>query len=258
MIAATVEMIGLATIPAILLLDLVVRNKKYDAVRHWRLLGLAVSAAAFALSIPVAMFWANLIGDRSLLDLSGLGTWAGAAVGFLVYQLVHYWYHRLAHESDFLWKLSHQMHHSAESMDAFGAYYLHPMDVFFFTTWASLVFFPLLGLAPAAGAVAAAGLTACAMFQHANIRTPRWVGYIIQRPESHSVHHGRHRHNYSDLPLMDMIFGTFENPAEAMDRAGFYKGASRRIWEMLIFRDVSTPKGPAREEIMDPTLEKVA
>ena len=33
--------------------------------------------------------------------------------------------------------------------------------------------------------------TAMAMFQHANIRTPRWIGYVVQRPESHAVHHGR-------------------------------------------------------------------
>ena len=52
------------------------------------------------------------------------------------------------------------------------------------------------------------------MFQHANIRTPHWLGYIVQRPESHSAHHERgvHARNYGDLPLFDIIFGTFHNP----------------------------------------------
>jgi sterol desaturase/sphingolipid hydroxylase (fatty acid hydroxylase superfamily) len=52
------------------------------------------------------------------------------------------------------------------------------------------------------------------MFQHANLRTPRWLGYIIQRPESHGIHHerGLHAFNYADLPLWDMVFGTFRNP----------------------------------------------
>ena len=82
------------------------------------------------------------------------------------------------------------------------------------------------------------------MFQHANIKTPRWLGYIVQRPESHCVHHERgvHRFNYSDLPLWDMVFGTFRNPAEWQGEAGFYKGASSRVLEMLAFQDVSTPK----------------
>jgi sterol desaturase/sphingolipid hydroxylase (fatty acid hydroxylase superfamily) len=81
------------------------------------------------------------------------------------------------------------------------------------------------------------------MFQHANIKTPRWLGYIVQRPESHCVHHERgvHRFNYSDLPLWDMVFGTFRNPAEWRGEAGFYKGASSRILAMLLGRDVSTP-----------------
>jgi len=113
-----------------------------------------------------------------------------------------------------LWLAAHQIHHSLEKLDAFGAYYLHPVDVFFFTTWSSLVFFPVLGLALEAGAIAALWLAFCAMFQHANIRTPRWLGYIIQRSESHLVHHARdrHEHNYLNLPVWDIAVGTFNNP----------------------------------------------
>lgn len=138
------------------------------------------------------------------------------------------------------------MHHSAESLDAFGAYWLHPVDTFFFTTLSSLVLFPVLGLTPIAGAIAGAFLVFNAMFQHANLKTPRWLGYVIQRPESHSVHHRRHRANYSDLPLWDILFGTFVNPAEMEETAGFYEGASSRVVEMLVGRDVSRP--PAVED----------
>jgi sterol desaturase/sphingolipid hydroxylase (fatty acid hydroxylase superfamily) len=136
------------------------------------------------------------------------------------------------------------MHHSAESLDAFGAYWLHPLDNFMFTSISSLVFFPLLGVTLEAGVLGALFLTFNALFQHASFRTPRWLGYIIQRPESHSVHHGRgiHRYNYADLPLSDMVFGTFRNPEGFQPAHGFYDGASERIGEMLLFRDVSTPK----------------
>jgi sterol desaturase/sphingolipid hydroxylase (fatty acid hydroxylase superfamily) len=136
------------------------------------------------------------------------------------------------------------MHHSAESLDAFGAYYLHPFDAFMFTTWGSLVFFPLLGVTTEAGILGALFLTFNAMFQHANIKTPYWLGFVIQRPESHAIHHGRniHRFNYADLPLWDMVFGTFRNPrsVEGLE-VGFYNGASGRIPEMLIGREVATP-----------------
>ena len=52
------------------------------------------------------------------------------------------------------------------------------------------------------------------LLYHWNVSTPAWLGYLIQRPESHCVHHqhGLHRYNYADLPVWDMLFGTFRNP----------------------------------------------
>jgi sterol desaturase/sphingolipid hydroxylase (fatty acid hydroxylase superfamily) len=206
---------------------------------------LLVTAAAVWFSIVIATFWAELLGDFTLFDLSGLGTWLGALSGILVYEFVHYWYHRAIHRYDLLWRFAHQMHHSAEKIDSFSAFYQHPVDVFFFTTWVSLVFVPLMGLSAEATAIGAAFLTFNAMFQHANIKTPHWLGYIMQRPESHCVHHARgvHHFNYSDLPLWDMLFGTFRNPrGEEPAEAGFYLGASTRILDQLFFQDVSQPE----------------
>lgn len=240
--------LGLALIPAFILLDAFRGARSYTKQRGWRIRGIVVTAAAVWLSMQVAVGWATLLGDYTLFDLSSLGTLWGAVIGILVYEFVHYWYHRAIHRFDSLWRLAHQMHHSAERIDSFGAYYLHPVDVFFFTTWGSLVFVPLLGLGAEAAAIGAVFLTFNAMFQHANIRTPRWLGYIVQRPESHCVHHARgvHHYNYSDLPLWDILFGTFVNPREADElEAGFYDGASERIAEMLAFQDVALPAHPA-------------
>jgi sterol desaturase/sphingolipid hydroxylase (fatty acid hydroxylase superfamily) len=240
-----IEPITLALIPGFLLLDFIVQRRRYDKTRYWRLRGALVTVAIFFWSGEVAMFWGNVFGDFHLLDTSGLGMFTGAALGVLVYELVHYWYHRQAHAWNWLWRAGHQMHHSAESLDAFGAYYLHPFDAAMFTTWVSLVFFPLLGMSIESAIIAALFLTFNAMFQHANINTPHWLGYLIQRPESHNVHHalGAHRNNYADLPIIDMMFGTFVNPRTLEDTAvGFYKGASNRIPEMLVGIDVSEPK----------------
>jgi sterol desaturase/sphingolipid hydroxylase (fatty acid hydroxylase superfamily) len=242
MIVQIAEIVALASLPAFLLLDLIVRHRRFDATRFWRLRAFLVSAGIIGLSIAVGLLWGKVFGGFSLIDGARLGTVGGAVVGILVYELVHYGYHRLAHRSNLLWRAAHQMHHSAESLDPWGANYLHPVDTFFFATWPSLVFFPLLGLNPAAASIGVAFVAFNAAFQHANIRTPRWLGYIIQRPESHSVHHERgvHAWNYSDLPLWDIIFGTFRNPAEMAREVGFYKGASGRIPAMLLGRDVSS------------------
>jgi sterol desaturase/sphingolipid hydroxylase (fatty acid hydroxylase superfamily) len=138
-----------------------------------------VSLAIILFSGEVAQFCGNLFGEAHLLDLSGLGAW-GVVVGVLVYEFFHYWYHRAAHQWSWLWRASHQLHHSAESLDAFGANYLH-------------------------------------------------------------------RYNYSDLPLWDALFGTFRNPRKLESTAcGFYKGASSRLVDLLIGRDVSIPDPQGR------------
>jgi len=244
-----IEPITLALIPGFLLLDFIIRRRYYETTRHWRLRGALVTVVIFFLSGEVAAFWGGVFGETHLFDSSRLGPW-GAIPGVLVYEFGHYWYHRAAHEWNWLWRAGHQMHHSAESLDAFGAFYQHPFDAAMFTTVSSLVLFPLLGLSIEAGVIAALFLTFNAMFQHANISTPHWLGYLIQRPESHSIHHARgvHRDNYSDLPLWDMLFGTFRNPRSVAGvQCGFYTGASSRIPEMLLGRDVSRPDVAGRE-----------
>jgi len=221
------------------------RARAYAAPAGWKVRATIVSGAIYGVSMAVGIGWGAVLPETSLVDGAALGSWGGALVGILVYELAHYWYHRAAHSWNWLWRLGHQMHHSAESLDAFGANYLHPIDAALFTTWAVLVFYPLLGLTPEAGAIAAAFLAFNAAFQHANIRTPRWLGTIVQRPESHAIHHGRniHAYNYADLPFWDMLFGTYRNPKAGDEprSEGFYDGASSRIGAMLTFHDVSAP-----------------
>ena len=69
----------------------------------------------------------------------------------------------------------------------------------------------------------------------------RWLAIFCQRPEAHCVHHqrGLHRFNYSDLPLWDMLFGTFRNPLRWQGEAGFDPPADRRYGAMLAFADVN-------------------
>lgn len=242
MLLELMDWMPLILLAPFLVLELAWRARRYATPRGWRLRALVVSAAVFGITLGVGRAWGAVLPEWSLFEGAALGTWGGAAAGILLYEFLHYWYHRAAHSWDWLWRAGHQMHHSAESVDAFGAYYLHPLDASVFTSLSVVAFFPILGLTPAASAIAAAFLAFNAAFQHANIRTPRWLGYLVQRPESHGVHHGRdiHRWNYSDLPLWDIVFGTFRNPGADVPReAGFQPGASARVLSMLAFRKVA-------------------
>ncbi len=147
------------------------------------------------------------------------------------------------HTNNYLWRMFHQMHHSAERLDTYGAFYFSPLDIAGWTALGTICFSVILGLTPQAVTITLLVTNFFSIFQHANIRTPVWLGYIIQRPESHTVHHakGIHGFNYSDLTLFDMLFGTFRNPSTYKHETGFYEGASARIKDMLLFRKVDRP-----------------
>lgn len=221
-------------------------GRTFPGVRFWTLLGLAgliVSGAANAL---MPMLFAPLLAPVRLVDLSGTGLAAALPVVVLT-TFFTYWTHRIQHRFDILWRLGHQLHHSAARVDVASAMMFHPIDLFFqigVTTLAAA----LLGATPQAAALAGVGNFVIAVFQHWNVRTPRWVGYIIQRPEAHCLHHERdvHARNFGDLPIWDMIFGTFANPATVDVPVGFADGRGRRVLAMILCQDVNQATGRAR------------
>ena len=218
--------------------------RKLARVSWWRTQGILFFVLTAAVSTVLPLLWGGWVSKHALLNLSGLGTIAGAAVGYVLFQLAAYWWHRANHTVPFLWRWAHQMHHSAERVDIWGAMLFHPFDIAGFTAVASLVYSLVLGLSPEAVVLANLYGIFASFFQHANIRTPRWLGYVIQRPESHGIHHQRgvHAYNYADFPLWDIVFGTFRNPAVWREQGGFYDGGSKRIGAMLLGRDISTPE----------------
>ena len=218
----------------------------FPASAYWKTRGLIGFVLLMGLNTLLPPLWDGWFGAHRLLDASGLGTLGGALYGFLVLELGVYVWHRLMHRTPVLWRAFHQMHHSAERVDIWGAAYFHPLDMIGFSCLFSFTLIMVAGVAPEAAIIANLTATFYSFFQHANVRTPRWLGYIIQRPESHSLHHERgvHAYNYSDLPLWDIVFGTFRNPAVWQGRAGFHDGASLRIGAMLVGADVGEARTP--------------
>ncbi len=219
--------------------------RAFPAVRLWRTIGVGfvVILGALGAAAPLLLDEGWLAAHRRM-DLGRLGVAGGAAAGFLVLSLVNSAYHRACHRVGLLWRLFHQLHHSPARVDMAGAVFFHPLDALVYSSTPVLVGSFLLGLDPRAAALAGFVAAFYGLFQHWNVRTPRWLGYLIQRPESHCVHHeyGVHAFNYSDFPLWDILFGSFRNPAAWEGRAGFDPEASRRIKAMLLFEDVNPPQ----------------
>lgn len=230
---------------ALVLWEAIVPARPLPRIRAWWLRGMTSFMIFFFLSSYLPMLWSEYLAQYQLFDLTGLGKWPGALAGLLVYEAGVYVYHRGMHSADFLWYTMHQMHHSAERLDTYSAFWFSPLDMVGWTALASFCLTLIVGVSPEAATLVLYVTMFLGIFQHANIRTPRWLGYFIQRPESHSYHHERgvHARNYSDLPLFDMLFGTFYNPHEFAPATGFYDGASYRVGDMLCFRDVSKARG---------------
>jgi sterol desaturase/sphingolipid hydroxylase (fatty acid hydroxylase superfamily) len=210
-------------------------------IKYWRVKGIFAFIIYFYLSSYLPMIWNDNLAKYQLFDMSFLGNFAGGAVALLIYELGVYIWHRSMHKSHLLWRIFHQMHHSAERVDTYGAFFFSPLDMLGFTFLTSLALVWVGGFTLQATIYAIYGATFLAVIQHANIKTPQWMGYIFQRPESHSLHHakGVHAHNYSDLPLFDIILGTFKNPKAFVNETGFYSGASSKIVDMILFKDIN-------------------
>lgn len=215
--------------------------RKLPTVKYWKLKGLLSFFIFFMVASYLPLFTDSFLAQYQLFDLSGLGVITSSIIGVIVYEFGMFIYHFSMHRFNFLWRTFHQMHHSAERLDTYGALWHGPLDMIGFTLLGSFVFALTIGLSPQAITVVLLVLNFFSFFQHANIKTPHWLGFILQRPESHSIHHGKgiHKYNYTDLPIIDMIFGTFRNPKSYHPETGFYHGASSRIKDLLLFKDIS-------------------
>lgn len=212
--------------------------------RRWLILASGIGAASVVTALAVGYLLEAQLLRYALFPRIGHGP--DVLVGllsFLLTSFVFYWWHRALHRFDVLWRM-HQLHHSAARIEALTAFYAHPLDTAGAVILSALSSYLVLGASPVAAAIGLALTFATDLYLHADLRTARWLGYLVQRPEMHTVHHryGHHAQNYG-LPLWDLLFGTWSNPAEREARCGFDEDKGRRISDMLLLRDVHKTGG---------------
>lgn len=242
-----VDLLGLlipVTYFALLALETLFPARAFPQIRFWRWTGIAfLILTAVVGTVTPLLIPADWLATHRLFNLSGLGPIGGAVVGYVVLSGLSYIWHRSAHTFPLMWRLFHQIHHSPRRVDMSGAALFHPLESASFALMSIAVTTLLLGLDPLAAALTGYIAAFYGFFQHLNMRTPRWLGYLIQRPEAHCVHHQRdvHAWNYGDLPVWDLLLGTFRNPKDFAGEVGFDDAATKRIGAMLAFVDVNRP-----------------
>lgn len=231
----------LAAAALMMLVELVAKGRNWPRVRGWWARALALNLIQVGSVVLAGRTWDLWLQNRGLLDTRSLGTLGGAVFGYLTITFVYYWWHRWRHEIPLLWRVFHQIHHSPQRIEIITSFYKHPAEILANGFLSSAILYGICGL-PVEAATQAILLTGLAeLFYHWNVPTPRWLGYIVQRPESHCVHHqeGLHHYNYADLPLWDMLFGTFRNPKHWGATCGFGGQREHMLAAMLLGRDVN-------------------
>ena len=233
-----------ATLTLMLMAERFRAARLFPVYRGWIWIGLGVMLVFVALangwSLVISKDWLR---EHRLLHGEVLGTGGGIVVWYVFNTFVGYWYHRLQHRSSLAWRALHQVHHGVPRVDIPSALVAHPLDVIVSTTLSILVTASLLGLDLRAVAIVNALQLFISLFPHWNVKTPKWVGYFIQRPEEHILHHQRgvHAGNYSDWPFWDKLFDTYRAPLDEVVPIGYGRAGWAEQLKMLAFIDVNSP-----------------
>ena len=210
-------------------------------VTTWPIRVLLVNLVQLGIILLAGVTWEVWLSSWSVFYLSEmLNPLSGGMLAYFIATFVFYWWHRWRHECDLLWIGFHQIHHSPQRLEVITSFYKHPGEMIVNSILGSLLVYTLLGLSLEAGAIYTACTAIGEFFYHTNIKTPRWIGFIFQRPEMHRIHHqyDRHKNNYGDIVWWDMLFGTYENPKEWTETCGFDDDKEQQLVNMLMYKDV--------------------
>ncbi len=214
---------------------------KLPKVQTWPKRVVLLNLVQLCVVLLAGVSWERWLSGMSVFHLSShFDPISGGLLAYFVATFIFYWWHRWRHESDFLWRSFHQIHHSPQRIEVITSFYKHPGEMIVNSILGSLLVYTLLGLSLKAGGIYTMCTALGEFFYHTSIKTPQWVGYFFQRPEMHRIHHehGRHRNNYGDIVWWDWLFGTYDNPANFESNCGFDADKEGRLLEMLCYTDV--------------------
>ena len=241
---AVIIVVAIAVLGLLMMaVERLITGRCFPRVDGWLIRAASINLCQVLAILLGGIGWNAWMLQRRPWSLEHLGTFIGALVGYLALTFVFYWWHLWRHRSDFLWRWLHQIHHSPQRLELLAAFYKHPLEIVTDSLLSSAVLYLGLGLSPEAAASAMALSGIGELFYHWDIKTPYWLGFVLQRPESHLIHHqeGLHDYNYSDLPIWDIFFGTFRNPRRWNQSCGFGSRQEHFVMEMLQGIDVSSP-----------------
>ena len=227
---------------SLMALERIIPDQKLPHVKGWWPRVILLNLFQFGVLFLGKISWDIWFTGNSVFELSNkiIPLLSGLFAYFII-TFVFYWWHRWRHNINFLWLTMHQVHHSPQRIETITSFFKHPLEVISNCIIIAFVNFFILGLSLEGAAWSLLFSAIGEYVYHMNIKTPRWMGYFFQRPEMHRIHHerGKHYYNFSDLPIWDMLFGTYKNPEEMNDACGFKPEREKKLSDMLMFKNVN-------------------
>ncbi|MBT9553674.1 MAG: sterol desaturase family protein [Hydrogenophaga sp.] len=158
-----------------------------------------------------------------LLNNFDVPFWLAVPLAVVAMDFVIWLQHVMVHAVPALWRL-HRVHHADLDYDLTTGTRFHPLEIVL-SMGIKFATIALLGAPVLAVVVFEVLLSACAMFNHGNIRLPDGVDRVLRwflvTPDMHRVHHSveddESNSNFGfNLPWWDHLFGTYR----AQPRAG--------------------------------------
>ena len=208
---------------------------------HWYLRALLLNGVQFSLVFIAGATWNIWFQTTSLFHVQGLLHPVGEGFFYwFIGTFVFYWWHRLRHAPGF-WLVFHQVHHSPTRVETLTAFYKHPLEMIANSVLISAIIFLIFGGSLEAAAWYNVFAVGGEFLYHVNLRTPKWFGYFIQRPEQHSIHHqfGVHSYNFGDITWWDRLFGTFKEAEKFAPACGFEQKKEEQLLAMLAFKNIT-------------------
>lgn len=224
----------------LMILERILPARSLPHVPGWWMRVILINIMQAGVVVLGGLTWEQYLQSLSLVNVPWPNEVFAVATTYFAITFVFYWWHKWRHDVEWLWTTCHQIHHSPSRIETITSFYKHPLEIFLNSIIIATIAYPVMGLSLQAGAWVTVCTGLAEFLYHMNIKTPYWWGFVFQRPESHRVHHERNKHykNFADLPLWDMIFGTFENPHREVT-CGFRLERELMFYKMLTFKNVN-------------------
>ena len=185
-------------------------------------LGLAtLNTLAMRFLVPLsAVGMALLARERGwgLVNNVTVPDWLAVVLAVIALDFIIYLQHVLFHAVPVLWQL-HRVHHADLDLDATSGVRFHTLEILL-SLGIKVAAVVVLGAPALAVVIFEVLLNATSMFNHANVRMPRWLDrvlrWVVVTPDMHRVHHSIHPHETNsnfgfNTPWWDYLLGTYRD-----------------------------------------------